>query len=106
MSDELNIVIDDDIPIPSRARVSKYNYPFAKMSKGQSFLIQVDELSIDREKDLTRLRHRLRNAVNSFKKTNNGEFKDTKFAVHQVLEEIGEGAHKETIHGVRVWRVE
>ena len=48
------------------------------------------------------VRHRLRNAVNRYKKTTEGGA-SLKFAVHQVLEK---GVDNATINGVRVWRVE
>lgn len=93
---EFTIQLDDNVPIPSRARVSKYNYPFADMKVGQSFFISIQE--DEDEKDLTRLRHRLRNAVNSYRKAH--DLSDSKFAVHQVLEVQG----GKEIAGVRVWR--
>ena len=98
------IKIESGVPIPSRARVSSYNYPFSDMQKGQSYMIPVVATAEedDLNKVLTRLRHRLRNAVNRYKKTTEGG-SSLKFAVHQVLEK---GVDNATINGVRVWRVE
>lgn len=107
--DDKNIIIDKDIPIPSRARVSSYNYPFADMEVGDSFLIETmgpynDSSDESIEKEQTRIRHRIRNAANKFKKNQlpGSNQIDYKFAIHVVLETKEE----KTTSGVRCWRVQ
>ena len=86
--DDKNIIIDKDIPIPSRARVSSYNYPFAKMEVGDSifFPLRADDNS-------QRMKNRLAQASRGFGKKQEPEWK---FVIRYRLED--------EISGVRVWR--